>query len=65
MQKYSFFTQRGGNNSKELNKGWRLDYFVTNKNAKNVEVIESDMLDKDKYNSSDHIPLVFTFKCKN
>ena len=64
-QKYSFFTCRGGINTKALNKGWRLDYFIINKNAKNIEMKESDMLDKNKYNTSDHIPLVFTFVCKS
>ena len=63
-QKYSFFSCRGGNNAKELNKGWRLDYFIINKNAKNIEMKESDMLDKNKYNTSDHIPIVFRFICK-
>ena len=63
-QKYSFFTLRGGNTAKQANKGWRLDYFIINKNAKNIEMKESDMLDKNKYNSSDHIPIVFTFICK-
>ena len=65
VQKYSFFTCRGGINTKALNKGWRLDYFIINKNAKNIEMKESDMLDKNKYNTSDHIPLVFTFACKS
>ncbi len=62
-QKFSFFTQRG-KQMKENNKGWRLDYFVVNKDAKNVEVIESDMTDKNKYNASDHIPIKLIFKLK-
>ena len=58
-QKYSFFSKR--TKGKENNKGWRLDYFIINKDAKNIVVKESNMLDKDKYNSSDHIPIIFTF----
>ena len=58
-QKYSFFSKR--TKGKENNKGWRLDYFIINKDAKNIVVKESNMLDKDKYNSSDHIPINFTF----
>ena len=63
-QKYSYFTTRGGSNAKGENKGWRLDYFIINKNAKNIVMKESNMLNKDKYNSSDHIPIFFTFNCK-
>ena len=62
-QKFSFFSKRS--NMKEQNKGWRLDYFIINEDAKKIEVDNSDMLDKDKYDSSDHIPLIFTFKIKN
>ncbi len=62
-KKYSFFSRR--TKGKESNKGWRLDYFVINKDSKNIVVKESDMIDKDKYNASDHIPLVFTFTLKN
>lgn len=61
-KKFSFFSKR--TKAKESNKGMRLDYFVINKNAKNIEFKESDMIDKDKYNSSDHIPLYFTFNLK-
>ena len=61
-QKFSFFSKRG--NMKEQNKGWRLDYFVINKEAKFIEVEESDILDENKYDSSDHIPIFLTFKCK-
>jgi len=64
-KKYSFFTIKKNFNAKPYNKGWRLDYFVINKDPKNIVVKDSDMLDKDKYNASDHIPLVFTFNCKN
>ena len=60
MNKKFFFSKRG--NLKEQNKGWRLDYFIINENLKNIK--ESDMLDKNKYDSSDHIPIFLTFKCK-
>ena len=63
-KKFSFFAIKKGFNAKPYNKGWRLDYFVINKDPKNIVVKDSDMLDKDKYNASDHIPLVFTFSCK-
>jgi exodeoxyribonuclease III len=64
-QKYSFFSMRGGGrNNKDENKGWRLDYFIINKNPKNIIVKESDMLNKNTYNSSDHIPIFFSFTCK-
>ena len=61
-QKFSFFSKRG--NLKEQNKGWRLDYFIINEDSKNIKVEESDMLDKNKYDSSDHIPIFLTFKLK-
>ena len=48
---------------KKLNKGWRLDYFITNTNSK-LNIIDSDMLDKNKYNSSDHIPIKLEFEFK-
>ena len=54
-QKFSFFSKRS--KAKFDNKGWRLDYFVVNKNNKNFKIIESNMLDKNNYNSSDHIPI--------
>ena len=54
-KKFSFFSKRS--KAKIDNKGWRLDYFVVNKNNKNFKITESDMLDKNKYNSSDHIPI--------
>ena len=63
-KKYSFFAKKKEFNAKPYNKGWRLDYFVINKDPKNIVIKDSDMLDKDKYNASDHIPLVFTFNCK-
>ena len=61
-QKYSFFSKKG--NLKEQNKGWRIDYFIINKDSKNIKIEDSNMLDKDKYDSSDHIPIMLTFKCK-
>ena len=61
-KKYSFFSKR--TKGKESNKGWRLDYFVVNKDAKNIEVKESDMTEKDKYNASDHIPIFLTLNLK-
>ena len=61
-KKYTFFSKR--TKGKESNKGWRLDYFITNKEAKNVIIKDSNMADKDKYDSSDHIPIIFTF-CLN
>ena len=42
-----------------------MDYFVTNKETKNIVVKDCDMLDKDKYIASDHIPIRLTFNCKN
>ena len=61
-KKYSFFSKRS--KAKESNRGWRLDYFVTNKDPKNIVIKDSDIIDKDKYNSSDHVPIVFTFTYK-
>ena len=59
---FLFFSKR--TKGKESNKGWRLDYFVINKEPKNIIMKESDILDKDKYDSSDHIPIVFKFNLK-
>ena len=61
-QKFSFFSKR--TKGKESNKGWRLDYFIINKDPKNIIMKDSDILDKDKYDSSDHIPIVFKFNLK-
>ena len=61
-QLFSFFSKRG--NLKEQNKGWRLDYFIVNENARYIEIEESNMLNKDKYDSSDHIPIFCTFTVK-
>lgn len=59
-KKFSFFTKRANSNMKESNSGWRLDYFVVNKDNK-FAIKESDMLEKKSYNSSDHIPIKFEF----
>ena len=61
-QKFSFFSKRA--NMKEQDKGWRLDYFIINQNPRNIEVQESDMIEREKYDSSDHIPIYLTFKLK-
>ena len=61
-KKFSFFSKMGS--YKEQNKGWRVDYFIINENSKYIIIEQSDMLDKNKYDSSDHIPIVLTFKCK-
>ena len=60
--KFSFYSKRGI--MKEQNKGWRLDYFIVNENTKYIDIEESNMLDKDKYDSSDHIPIFCIFTCK-
>ena len=60
--KFSFFSKRF-KQFKTENKGWRLDYFIVNQNN-NFEIISSDMLNKDEYNSSDHIPIKFEFSIK-
>lgn len=63
-KKFSFFTKRClGTNMKTANKGWRLDYFIVNKDNK-FTIKESDMLEKTTYNSSDHIPIKFEFDIK-
>ena len=61
-QIFSFFSKRG--NLKEQNKGWRLDYFIINGNSRFIQIEESFTLNKDKYDSSDHIPIfcIFTLK---
>ena len=62
-KKFSFFTKRA-KGAREENKGWRLDYFVTNDDLKNIVVKECDILDKNTYVASDHIPIKLTFNCK-
>ena len=63
-KKFSFFTKRA-KGKREGNKGWRLDYFITNKEMKNIEVKDCDILDKNKYLASDHLPIKLAFNCKN
>ena len=62
-KKFSYFTKRFKNHREE-NKGWRLDYFITNQDMKNIVVKDCDILDKGKYLGSDHIPIELTFNCK-
>lgn len=52
LVKYSYFSYRF--NSRESNRGWRLDNTVVNKEA-NKFITESDILDK--YTGSDHCPI--------
>lgn len=61
-KKFSYFTKRF-KEFKGDNKGWRLDYFITNKEHK-FDIVSSDMLDKDLFDSSDHIPIKFEFSFK-
>jgi len=62
-KKFTFFTKRA-KGAREENKGWRLDYFVTNDDLKNIVVKECDILDKNKYVASDHLPIKLTFNRK-
>ena len=62
-KKFSFFTKRA-TGTREGNKGWRLDYFVVNKNMQNIVVKDCDILDKDKYTASDHVPILLNFNYK-
>ena len=62
-KKFSFFTKRA-TGTREGNKGWRLDYFVVNKNMQNIVVKDCDILDKDKYTASDHVPILLSFNYK-
>ena len=55
--KFSYFSKRV-KSMKSSNKGWRLDYFVVPDDF-DYNVINCDMLNKDEYNSSDHIPIIF------
>ena len=61
-EKFTYFTRRV-KQFKGDNKGWRLDYFITN-NEHKFDIVASDMLDKDLYDSSDHIPIKFEFSFK-
>lgn len=59
-KRFSFFSKRG-KEMKETDRGWRLDYFVVNEKAKE-RVVKSEITDKNKYNASDHIPIICEFK---
>ena len=63
--KFSYFTKRVKTFKKD-NKGWRLDYFIVNDSVDNkkFKVLKSDMLDKEEYDSSDHIPIILEIKFK-
>lgn len=56
--KFSYFSKYHKQN-KSLNKGWRLDYFIVNKEA--IEhVTEADIMTE--YDSSDHCPIIIQWK---
>lgn len=59
--KFSFFSRLGGQKSIDLNRGWRLDYFVVNDSAM-FHVEESDVLTQ--YLGSDHRPVQLVFNLK-
>ncbi|MCQ2821649.1 MAG: exodeoxyribonuclease III [archaeon] len=59
-RKYSWFSPFALENKTE-NKGLRIDYFITG-NEFEYQITKTDMLDKDNYISSDHIPIVFEFE---
>ena len=62
LKKYSFFTKKVPQRKID-NLGWRPDYFITNEESKNgIEIVESNILDKDLYNASDHIPIILQIK---
>lgn len=62
LKKYSFFTKKFPQRKID-NLGWRPDYFITNEESKNgIEIVESNILDKDLYNASDHIPIILQIK---
>jgi len=54
---YSFFSNFG--NSRQKGNGWRLDYFIIDKNALN-NLIDSEILPE--YDGSDHVPIRLTWK---
>jgi exodeoxyribonuclease III len=62
LVKYSFFTARYGKSNKSSNKGWRLDYFIINKEAEN-HLVDSDILNE--IEGSDHCPVKMTWKLDN
>jgi exodeoxyribonuclease-3 len=54
-QKYSWFSSFA--KSRERNVGWRIDMFLITKKLQN-KVIIADIMDKDKWLFSDHIPVI-------
>lgn len=56
-KKFSYFSARQVSHRKE-NKGWRLDYFIINNDAKN-RLINSEILCD--YEGSDHVPIKLTW----
>ena len=60
-KKFTYFLARRLNFRKE-NKGWRLDYFVINSNAKD-RLVNSEILYE--YEGSDHIPIKLTWNLVN
>lgn len=53
---YTYWSMRG--NAKELNKGWRLDYFLVDEEFDSKNVVDSEILVN--YNGSDHCPIKLT-----
>jgi exodeoxyribonuclease III len=56
--KFTYFSARRVTHKAE-NKGWRLDYFVINDEAK-VSLLDSEILNE--YGGSDHSPIKLTYK---
>jgi len=56
LVKYSFWSARS--NARETNKGWRLDYFIINKEA-GKRCLDSEILND--YHGSDHCPIKLRF----
>ena len=59
LMKFSYFSGRFGKKNLIENKGWRLDYFLTNEEAID-RIIDSEILNQ--YDASDHSPIKLTFK---
>jgi exodeoxyribonuclease III len=57
--KYSYFSMRAGRKNIEENKGWRLDYFITNKDHVG-RIVDSQILNE--YEGSDHCPIKLIVK---
>lgn len=56
--KYTYFSARRKTN-KQQNKGWRLDYFIINKEALD-HLVNSEILNE--YEGSDHAPIKLTWR---